>query len=113
MRLECGLDFGEAMAAANVAMATSFVSSFLGLKTMDGVPGSLQQAMAVELEGMVKVQKRRASREQRVRIAGMRSMAPELVEMEPPSQGSQLLGDNLFHCIIIGFFSVHCRTILL
>jgi hypothetical protein len=69
------------MAATNVAMAAGIASSFSGLKKVDSMPGSLQQAMAVELKGKVKVQKSRAS------------MAPELVEMEPASQGSQLLGD--------------------
>jgi hypothetical protein len=81
------------MAATNVAMAAGIASSFSGLKKVDSMPGSLQQAMAVELKGKVKVQKSRASRGHRVRVAGVRSMAPELVEMEPASQGSQLLGD--------------------
>ena len=81
------------MAAINVAMSTSIANSFSGLKKMDSMPGSLQQAMAVELKGTMKVQKSRASRGQRVRVAGVRSMAPELAEMEPASQGSQLLGD--------------------
>ncbi|KAG0556909.1 hypothetical protein KC19_11G088200 [Ceratodon purpureus] len=86
------------MAATNVAMSAGIATSFSGLRKMDSMPGSLQQAMAVELKGPAKVQRRRMSRGQRVRVAGVRSMAPELVEMEPASQGSQLLVPRQKYC---------------
>lgn len=58
------------------------------------MPGSLQQAMAVELKGIAgKVQRSRVSGGQRVRVAGVRNVAPELMEMEPASPGSQLVGE--------------------
>lgn len=82
------------MSATNLTMSTGIPGSFSSLKKMDSLPGSLQQPMAVELKGKVKVQRSRTSRAQRVRVAGVRNMAPEVVEMEPASQGSQLLGDN-------------------
>lgn len=82
------------MAATSVAMSAGISSSFSSLKKMDAMPGSLQQARAVELKGVAgKAQRSRASRGQRVRVASVRNVAPELVEMEPASQGSQLLGE--------------------
>lgn len=98
-----------AMAATNVSLSAGIISSFSSLKK-ESIPGSLQQAMVVELRGARKVQRSRASRGQRVRVAGVRNAAPELVEMEPASQGSQLLGDNLwlFYCNRFGFCSSHC-----
>lgn len=77
------------MAATSGAMAASSLSS---LKKMDSmVPGSLQQARSVELKGRVAGKGQRISRA--VRVAGVRNAAPELAEMEPASQGSQLLGE--------------------
>ena len=89
------------MAAANVTSSV-VSSSFSSLKKMDSIPGSLQQAMAVELRGAGKGQRSRALRGQRVRVAGVRNAAPELVELEPASQGSQLLGDDLCFSIACG-----------
>lgn len=78
---------GQAM-----ANATTVLHSFSGLKKVDAVPGQLQQSMAVGLRGKPKVQRSRVCRGQKVRVGCVRSMAPELAEMEPASKGSQLLG---------------------
>lgn len=86
------------MSATNLTMSTGIPGSFSSLKKMDSLPGSLQQPMAVELKGKVKVQRSRTSRAQRVRVAGVRNMAPEVVEMEPASQGSQLLVPRQKYC---------------
>lgn len=93
-------------AATNAAMSTCIPSSFLSLKKKDSLPGSLQQGVAVELNGAVKS---RASRGPRVWVADVRNMAPELVEMEPASQGSQLLGNYLclFYHMRTGFLVLH------
>lgn len=72
-----------AMAAANVSLSAGIASSFSSVKKMESIPGSLQQAMAVELKGAGKVRRSRTSRGQRVRVAGVRNAASELVEMEP------------------------------
>ena len=84
------------MAAATVgqamANATTVLHSFSGLKKVDSVPGHLQQSMAVGLRGKPKLHRSRVCREQKVRVRLVRSMAPELAEMEPASKGSQLLG---------------------
>ncbi|KAG0564073.1 hypothetical protein KC19_8G080700 [Ceratodon purpureus] len=87
-------------AATSVSLSGAVASSFSGLQKVDSIPGSLQQAMAVELKGVGKVAQRRsrASRGQRVRVAGVRNAVPELVEMEPASQGSQLLVPRKKYC---------------
>lgn len=82
------------MAAAAAASASSCVALSLKKKMEVSVPGSLQQVMAVELRGG-KVARRRS----KVRVAGVRNAAPsELVEMEPASQGSQLLVPRRKYC---------------
>lgn len=80
------------MAATNAVMSASIASSVSSLKKLNSIPGSLQQSMVLELK--VKESVQRSSQGQRVLIAGVRGMAPELVEMKPASEGSQLLGDE-------------------
>lgn len=92
------------MAASNVAMSKSILSSFSSSKKLDSIPGSLQQDMAVELAGTIKVHRNRTSRGQRIHVAGVRNIASELVEMEPASQDSQLLGEILHLIISIELF---------
>jgi hypothetical protein len=102
------------MAAANVSLSAGIASSFSSVKKMS-IPGSLQQAMAVEFKGAGKVRRSRMSRGQRVRVAGVRNAASELVEMEPALQGSQLLGDDLrtlsLHAVRV-MFSHWCAKLI-
>ncbi|XP_024359898.1 4-hydroxy-3-methylbut-2-en-1-yl diphosphate synthase (ferredoxin), chloroplastic isoform X1 [Physcomitrium patens] len=84
------------MAATNAVMSASIASSVSSLKKLNSIPGSLQQSMVLELK--VKESVQRSSQGQRVLIAGVRGMAPELVEMKPASEGSQLLVPRKKYC---------------
>ena len=76
-----------------MANATTIPCSLSSLQKLETKPGYLQQPTGAELEGKAKLQRSRVCREQKARVACVRSMAREFGKVKPrSSEGSQILG---------------------
>ncbi|KAL2622246.1 hypothetical protein R1flu_002451 [Riccia fluitans] len=85
----------QTMSVAGVGQGLAIPASFSNLKKMDPMPACLRGGPS---DGFLKLVSSGKKKVGNVRVSGVRSMAPEIAEMEPASKGSQLLVPRQKYC---------------